>query len=141
MAENKTKPTGASVEDFLRAVPDERKRADALVLCQLMREATGSEPQMWGDSIVGFGTYQYTYTSGRSDSWPVVGFSPRKQNLTVYILSEFDRYDDLLARLGKFKTSKACLYFNKLSDIDPDVLRSLVAESVEAMKAKYPVQM
>lgn len=141
MAENKTKPTGASVEDFLRAVPEERKRADALVLCQLIREVTGSEPQMWGSSIVGFGTYWYTYSSGHSDVWPVVGFSPRKQNLTVYILTGFDRYDDLLPRLGKFKTSKACLYFNKLSDIDPDVLRSLVAESVVAMKAKYTVQM
>ncbi len=141
MAENKTKPTGASVEDFLHAVPEEKKRADALVLCQLIREVTGSEPKMWGSSIVGFGTYTYTYGSGHTGDWPVVGFSPRKQNLTVYLMPGFDGYDDLMARLGKFKTSKACLYINKLSDIDPDVLRTLVAESVKAMQAQYPVQM
>ena len=139
MAENKTKPTEAGVEDFLRAVPDEKKRADALVLCQLIREVTGSEPKMWGSSIVGFGTYHYTYASGHSGDAAVVGFSPRKQNLTVYIMPGFDGYGDLLARLGKFKTSKACLYINKLSDIDPDVLRTLVAESVKAMQAQYPV--
>ena len=138
MAENKTKPTEAGVEDFLRAVPDEKKRADALVLCQLIREVTGSEPKMWGSSIVGFGTYHYTYASGHSGDAAVVGFSPRKQNLTVYIMPGFDGYGDLLARLGKFKTSKACLYINKLSDIDPDVLRTLVAESVKAMQAQYP---
>ena len=139
MAENKTKPTEVSVEDFLRAVPDERKRADALVLCQLLREVTGSEPKMWGGSIVGFGTYTYTYGTGRTGDWPVTGFSPRKQNLTVYILPGFDRYDELLARLGKFKIGKSCLYFNRLDDIDPDVLRSLVAESAKAMEAQYPV--
>lgn len=141
MAENKTKPTGASVEDFLQAVPDEKKRADALVLCKLLNEVTGSEPRMWGESIVGYGVYSYTYATGRSDTWPVVGFSPRKQNLTIYLMSDFDRHADLLSRLGKCKTSKACLHFNKLSDIDPSVLRLLVAESVEAMKAKYPVEM
>lgn len=141
MAESKTKPTEASVEDFLRAVPDEKKRTDALVLCQLFREVTGSEPKMWGSSIVGFGTYTYTYGSGHTGDWPVVGFSPRKQNLTVYIMPGFDGYDDLMARLGKFKTGKVCLYINKLGDIDPNVLRTLVAESVKAMQAQYPVQM
>ena len=141
MAENKTKPTEASVEDFLHTVPEEKKRADALVLCQLFREVTGSEPKMWGDNIVGFGTYTYTYGSGHTGDWPVVSFSPRKQNLTVYIMPGFDGYNDLLARLGKFKTGKVCLYINKLSDIDPNVLRTLVAKSVEAMQAQYPVQM
>lgn len=142
MAENKTKPTEANVEEFLRAFPEEKKRADALGLLHLMQEVTGSTPKMWGSSIVGFGVYQYTYGSGRTGDWPVVAFSPRKQNLTVYLMPGYDQYfGELLSQLGKFKTGKGCLYFNKLEDINPVVLRELVAASVRGMQERYPTEM
>jgi hypothetical protein len=126
----KTQKTDASVSDFLNAVPDERKRRDAYAVLDLMGEVTGEEPAMWGPSIVGFGSYTYKYASGREGEWPLVGFSPRKRNLTLYIMSGFDAYESLLADLGKHKTGKACLYVNKLSDIDQETLRELVGQSV-----------
>ena len=135
MAENKTKPTDASVEEFLNAVPDERKRADSFRLVEIMREITGEEPVMWGDSIVGFGSYHYKYASGREGDAPLIGFSPRKASLTIYITPGFDRYGDLLGRLGKFTTSKVCLYVKRLSDVDEAVLRELIRDSVEVMRA------
>ena len=98
-----------------------------------MEEVTGEKAVMWGDSIVGFGTYHYVYASGREGDWPVTGFAPRKQALTLYIMSGFDQYDELLARLGKHSTGKSCLYIKRLSDVDVDVLRELVAESVAHM--------
>jgi hypothetical protein len=130
MAELKTKPNDASVQDFLQAVADERKREDSFTVLELMREITGAEPRMWGDSVVGFGRYHYKYSSGHEGSWFLTGFAPRKQNLTLYIMSGFDGYDDLLARLGKHKTGKACLYINRLAEVDLEVLRELVARSV-----------
>ncbi len=130
MAELKTQKNDASVEDFLRSVPNERKREDSLAILELMRDVTGEEPSMWGTSIVGFGTYRYRYASGREGEWFLVGFSPRKQNLTLYIMSGFDNYDSLLADLGKFKTGKSCLYINKLEDVDLPTLRELVKQSV-----------
>lgn len=135
MAELKTKVNDASVEAFLSAVPDEKKRADAFRVLAIMREETGEEPQMWGDSIVGFGTYHYKYASGREGDWPLTGFSPRKASLTLYITPGFDRYEDLLARLGKFTTGKSCLYVKRLSDVDEATLRELVRQSVEVMRA------
>lgn len=99
-----------------------------------MREVTGEEPSMWGTSIVGFGSYRYTYASGREGEWPLTGFSPRKQNLTLYIMSGFDSYADLLADLGKFKTGKSCLYINKLEDVDLDTLRELISQSLKHME-------
>ena len=102
-----------------------------------MREVTGERPKMWGSSIVGFGSYHYTYASGREGDWPVVGFAPRKQNLVLYIMPGFARYESLLARLGKHRTGKSCLYVNKLDDIDPEVLEELVRESVDEMKRRY----
>ncbi|MBK7218464.1 MAG: DUF1801 domain-containing protein [Candidatus Promineofilum sp.] len=135
MAENKTKPTDASVEEFLNAVPDERKRADSFRLVEIMREITGEEPVMWGDSIVGFGSYHYKYASGREGDQGLTGFSPRKASLTIYITPGFDRYGDLLGRLGKFTTSKVCLYVKRLSDVDEAVLRELIRDSVEVMRA------
>jgi hypothetical protein len=134
MAELKTKRNDASVEAFLGAIPDEKKRADAFAVLELMKRATGEGPAMWGDSIVGFGTYHYRYASGQEGDWPLTGFSPRKQNLTVYIVSGFDAYDELLERLGKYKTGKACLYINKLADVDPAVLEELVRRSAEHMR-------
>ena len=134
MAEPKTRLTDASVADFLQGVDDEQKRADCFELVDLMSDVTGEEPKMWGDSIVGFGTYHYKYASGREGDWMQVGFSPRKQSLTLYIMSGFSRYDELMKGLGKFKTGKSCLYVKRLSDVDRDVLRELIAQSVEHVK-------
>jgi hypothetical protein len=133
VAEPKTRKTNASVETFLNGIADEHKRQDSFVLMELMREITGSEPSMWGDSIVGFGGYQQTYSTGKSYEWPVIGFSARKQSLTLYIMSGFEQDDELLARLGKHTTSKACLYIKRLSDVDMTVLRELVEQSVAHM--------
>lgn len=130
MAELKTKQNDQSVTDFLKAVPDERRRDDSFAILDLMKEITGQEPKMWGDSIIGFGNYHYKYATGREGDWFVTGFSPRKQNLTLYIMSGFDEYDDLLTKLGKYKTGKACLYINKLTDVDLAVMRELIRKSV-----------
>lgn len=129
MAELKTQKTDASVEDFLNGVPDERKRQDSFAILELMRDVTGEEPAMWGSSIVGFGSYRYKYASGQEGEWPLVGFSPRKRNLTLYIMSGFEDYEPLLAQLGKYKTGKSCLYINKLEDVDLATLSELVSRS------------
>jgi hypothetical protein len=134
MAELKTRVNDASVADFLNGVGDDQKRADCFELVDLMKDVTGEEPKMWGPSIVGFGSYHYRYDSGREGDWMQVGFSPRKQALTLYIMSGFSRYEELLKRLGKHKTGKACLYVKRLSDVDRDVLRDLIAQSVEHVK-------
>ncbi|MEM8531728.1 MAG: DUF1801 domain-containing protein [Chloroflexota bacterium] len=130
MAELKTKQNETGVADFLNNIPDEKKRQDCLALQELMQQVTGAEPKMWGNSIVGFGTYHYKYASGREGEWFLTGFSPRKQNLTLYILAGFDQYDELLERLGKHKTGKSCLYIKQLADIDIVTLRELVQQSV-----------
>ena len=134
MTEPKTKPTKENVEQFLKKVENPMKRVDNFKILDLMKDITKEEPVMWGDSIVGFGSYHYKYASGREGNWPLVGFSPRKQNLTVYIMPGFDGYDDILKNLGKFKTGKSCLYINKLKDVDMQLLRELVLKSVEHMK-------
>ncbi|WP_445475408.1 DUF1801 domain-containing protein [Methanococcoides methylutens] len=134
MAELKTKKNEESVEAFLDTVENEKKRTDSFAIMNLMQEVTGEEPAMWGDSIVGFGSYTYKYASGRTGDWMLTGFSPRKQNLTLYIMPGFEQYDDLLSRLGKYKLGKSCLYIKKLEDVDQDVLRELVKQSVEYMK-------
>lgn len=118
MAEPKTKRTDASVEEFLNGIENEKKRTDSFAILELMKEVTGEEPQMWGTSIVGFGSYHYKYASGREGDWMLVGFSPRKQSLTLYIMPGFENYDELLGNLSKHKTSKSCLYINKLADVD-----------------------
>jgi len=135
MAELKTKKTAASVEAFLNAVEHDKRRADGFALLEMMREITGEEAAMWGESIVGFGSYHYKYASGREGDWFLAGFSPRKRNLTVYIMSGFDGYEALLAKLGKHKTGVGCLYINKLEDVDVQVLRELIRRSVEHMRA------
>jgi len=131
MAELKTRPNDTSVEEFLNGVADEQKREDCFTLVELMKQATDAEPKMWGDSIVGFGTYHYKYASGREGDWMLVGFSPRKQNLTLYIMSGFSRYEELMKSLGKHSTGKSCLYIKRLDDIDMPTLRTLVQESVD----------
>ncbi|HEX6385483.1 MAG TPA: DUF1801 domain-containing protein [Anaerolineae bacterium] len=135
MAEPKTRPNDESVEAFLNSVEDEKKREDAFALLELMKEVMGEEPVMWGDSIVGFGSYHYRYASGREGDSPLTGFSPRKRDLTLYIMAGFDQYDDLLERLGKFKTGKSCLYVKRLEDVNLDVLRELVRQSAEHVAA------
>ena len=134
MAENKTVKTGASVDEFMAAVENKRRKEDGLVLLDMMRDVTGLEPEMWGPSIIGFGSYHYRYESGREGDMPLIGFSPRKSNLSLYIMSGFDEYDDLLGKLGKHRKGASCLYINKLADVDVGVLRELVAQSVEHMK-------
>jgi hypothetical protein len=134
MAELKTKRNEQSVTDFINRVPDEQKRKDSLVILELMQRVTQEEPKMWGDSIVGFGSYHYKYASGHEDDAPLTGFSPRKQNLTLYIMPGFERYPKLMQSLGKHSTGKSCLYIKKLAEINLAVLEELVRQSVEVMK-------
>lgn len=137
MAELKTKQNDASVMDFLQSVENEQRRSDSLRLLRIMQEVTGEEPKMWGPSIVGFGSYHYRYESGREADWMLTGFSPRKQALTAYIMAGFDRYDELMAKLGTYTTGKSCLYLKKLDDVDESVLRELIDASCTHMKTKY----
>jgi hypothetical protein len=136
MAEPKTKATKASVAAFLAAIPDEQRRRDCKAVAKLMREATGEKPVLWGASIVGFGTYRYQYANGKEGDWPVAGFSPRKSELVVYVMPGFDRYGELLSRLGKHRTGKSCLYLRKLADVDLAVLEEIIFRSVAAMEKK-----
>lgn len=137
MAELKTRKTRKSVDKFLREIDNEQRREDCFALVEMMKEITGDEPRMWGPSIVGFGTYHYRYASGREGDWMKVGFSPRKQNLTLYIMSGFSDYEELMKKLGKFKTGKSCLYVKRLEDVDEKVLRKLVRSSVRYIDKTY----
>lgn len=136
MAELKTKPNKASIDKFLNSVKDEKKRNDSYKILELMKKITKEEPVMWGPSIVGFGKYHYKYESGREGDWFLTGFSPRKQNLALHIMSGFKRYDELMKKLGKYKTGSSCLYINKLEDVDMKILKELITESVKYMKQK-----
>ena len=133
-AELKTKVNKASVEGFLNKVKDESIRKDCLEILKMMKQVTKEEPKMWGSSIVGFGSYHYKGKSGREGDWMLTGFSPRKQNLTLYLMGGFDEQKDLLKKLGKHKTSVGCLYIKKLGDVDKKVLKTLVTASVKRMK-------
>ena len=138
MAELKTRENDGDVLAFLNAVPDEGKRADARRVMAIMREVTGEEPRLWGDNIVGYGHYHYKYASGREGDWFLTGFSPRKANLTLYITSGFEQFEDLRARLGKHTVGKSCLYVKRLSDLDEATLRELIGRSVAHMRATNP---
>lgn len=138
MAELKTRENEGDVEAFLAAVEDERRREDCRAVVGLMREVTGEAPRMWGDSIIGFGRYHYVYDSGREGDWFLTGVSPRKRSLTVYIMAGFDRYAELMAKLGKHRTGKSCLYINALEDVDLTVLRGLVDASVAHLRERHP---
>jgi hypothetical protein len=131
MAELKTKPTDESVEVYLNSIEKDTQRKDSFAILNMIRDVSKTEPVMWGSSIIGFGTYKYRYASGREAEWMKIGFAPRKRNLTLYIMDGFDQYDSLLSKLGKFRTGKACLYINKLEDVDLDVLREMVERSVD----------
>ncbi len=134
MAQLKTQPTKQSVERFLAGITDDTRRKDCRTVARIMKRVTGAKPKMWGPSMVGYGGYHYKYASGREGDWFVTGFSPRRQNLTLYIMAGFRRYDELMARLGKHKTGKSCLYIKKLDDVDVDVLEELIRQSVEHVK-------
>lgn len=135
--EQKTKPTSVSVADFIAAVEDPKRRADAEAACALLAEATGEPATMWGPSIVGFGAYHYRYASGHEGDAPLVGFSPRKANLVFYLYCDEGR-DDLLARLGKHKAGKGCVYVNRLSDVDTAVLKQMAVASADQLRSRYP---
>jgi Domain of unknown function (DU1801) len=136
MAELKTKP-GGDVTAFLESITDERKKNDCLALFKLMKQITKEEPILWGGRIVGFGTYEYKGKSGRSGTWFITGFAPGKANLTVYIMPGFSKYEELMKKLGKYKTGVSCLYMNSLNDIDSQVLKELITLSYQYMKEKF----
>ena len=138
MADNKTKPTKLSVAAFIDALTDQTSRADAKALVKLMQSATGEKPKMWGPSIIGFGSYHYTYESGREGDAPLIGFSPRKAATVLYGATGCGDSEALLAKLGKHSTGKGCLYIKKLADVDPKVLADMVVKSVAAKRARYP---
>lgn len=138
MAENKTRANGASVRAYLDAIPDAGRRADCEALGALMERVTGAPPVMWGDSIVGFDSYHYTYDSGREGDACLVGFSSRKGDISIYLSCGAPELETLLARLGRHKMGKACLYLRRLEDVDLQVLEQLVAESAAATRARYP---
>ncbi len=136
-SENKTKQTEASPADFIASVDHPRRREDGLVLLEFFNDVTGLEPRMWGDSIVGYGRYYYKYDSGREGEFMLTGFSPRKSALSFYVMSGFRNKPEKMKRLGKHKTGRACLYVNKLADIDMDVLKEIILEDLDYMRSKY----
>lgn len=141
MAELKTKLTTQKPEDYLNQIEPEEKRQDGFKLLELMESITGEKPQMWGASIVGFGKYHYkSERSSQEGDWPLIGFSPRKQNLTLYMMTGFKDVQPLLAKLGKHKTSVGCLYLKRLSDADPEILKTLIKKSFEEMKTLHGVK-
>ena len=137
MAELKTKETRASVTAFLNAIEDRQKRADCRAIAKIMREATGKSARMWGTSIVGFGKYDYQYASGHSGTSMLTGFSPRAQNITIYIMPGFKKFAAAMSKLGKYKTGKSCLYIKRLADVDQEILSILISDSVKEMHRIY----
>ena len=137
MAQNKTRPTDQSIDDFLNKVENTSRKKDSFKMLKIIKEITKLDPVMWGTSIVGFGSYHYKYTSGREGDMPLVGFSPRKQNLTLYIMDGFEKKDELLSKLGKHKLGKSCLYINKLQDVDITVLKEIINKSLEYIKSNF----
>jgi len=136
MAEPKTRPTEASVSAFLGTVADPARRAECRAVAKMLEEVTGEQPTMWGPSIVGFGRYRYRGANGKDAEWPVIGFSPRKTDLTLYLMPGVARFGALTAKLGRYKSGKSCLYVRRLADVDVKVLRQLCAASVKAMESK-----
>jgi len=135
MAELKTKLNNASVDEFITSIKDEQKRADCFQIAEIMKRVTKAEPKMWGTSIIGFGNYHYKYKSGREGDWFITGFSPRKQNLTLYVMGGFRGHEDLLKKLGRHSLGEGCLYIKKLEDVDTKVLKELVTKSVKQAKS------
>jgi hypothetical protein len=140
MAEPKTKPTNESVKDFLNRIPEAERREDCFAVAKMMEEITGDKPKMWGPSIVGFGSYHYKYASGREGDWPVTGFSPRKKDLTLYLMMGFEKRAELMEKLGKYSHAKSCLYIKRLSDIHIPTLKKLIKISVKDLEAYIRAQ-
>jgi hypothetical protein len=138
VAELKTQPTDEDVAAFLAAVADPQRRADCEQLVAMMSRATGAPPRLWGSSIVGFGSYRYQYDSGRAGQWCEVGFSPRKGDLSVYLMAGFDGLDEALARLGRHKLGKSCLYVKRLADVDLAVLQAMIDHAVAEIRRRHP---
>ena len=138
MAENKTKPTNVSVDDFLDSVPDPTRREDGKTLRSMMERISGYPAKMWGPTIVGFGFYRYRYESGHGGEWARIGFSPRDRELVLYLATGFERRQALMDRLGKYRTGKSCLYVKRLDDVDEQVLEELIRESLDHMRQAYP---
>ncbi len=138
MSELKTQVNDASVLDFIACVENKQRKEDALTLLALFSRITGEEAKMWGPSIIGFGEYTNTLASGKTNNWMRSGFSPRKQNLSLYVMAGLSERMDLVEKLGKTKTSKACLYINKLADVDMDILEQLIKADLEIMNKRYP---
>lgn len=136
---NKTTQTEASVSDFVDAIPDAQQRADSYALIRLMQEYSGHEPRLWGGSIIGFGSYHYKYASGHEGDAALLGFSPRKAAISLYISCDMEQHKPLLEQLGKYKMGKACIYLKKLSDIDEKVLRELCLNNIADLKGRYEV--
>ena len=134
MAELKTKQTDESVEKFLNRISDAERRADCLAVAKLMEEVTGQKPKMWGPSIVGFGSFHYKYATGREGDWLMIGFSPRKKDLTLYLMMGFEKHQELMKQLGKHSTGKSCLYIKRLSDIHLPTLKKLIKASVKQLQ-------
>ncbi|MBT5017541.1 DUF1801 domain-containing protein [Planctomicrobium sp.] len=135
MAENKTQPTDASVEEFLAVIEDDQVREDCLALIDIMQAITKSPPVMWGSSIIGFGTHHYKYASGREGDTPLTGFSPRKKNISLYVMDCLDAKTDLLEKLGKVKHGKSCIYVKRLEDIHLPTLKKMIRQSVKELKS------
>ena len=135
---NKTKENGADVTTFIEAVVNEQQRADAYKIVETMSRLSGQLPKMWGPSIIGFGQYHYTYESGREGDMCRIGFSPRKENIVLYVTDVFEEYAGLMAKLGKHKTGKSCLYIKRLSDINEGILQELCGRSLDHMRERYP---
>lgn len=138
MAENKTKPTAASIDAYLDSRASDEQRTDCKALMALLKKITRQSPTMWGPSIVGYGSYRYTYESGRTGEAPLTGFAIRGRELVIYVLAEGDEQQSLLSKLGKHKIGKACLYFKRLADLDKSILEQLVAGSIAEIKRRYP---
>lgn len=131
MAELKTKPHQGDVQQFIESIEHPKRKEDSKELLKIFAEILNEEPVLWGPSIIGYGSYHYKYPTGREGDWFLAGLSPRKQNMTLYIMAGFENYEELLSKLGKYKTGKSCLYINKLEDVNIDVLKKLIKESAK----------
>ncbi|HET6974805.1 MAG TPA: DUF1801 domain-containing protein [Pyrinomonadaceae bacterium] len=140
MAEPKTKPTNESVKDFLNRIPEVERREDCFAVAKMMEEITGNKPKMWGPGIVGFGTWHYKYASGHEGDWPIAAFSPRKKDLTVYLMMGFEKHKELMEKLGKHSKGKSCLHIKKLSDIHVPTLKKLIKTSIKDCMAYTKAQ-
>ena len=139
MSENKTKPTDVDINEFLNKIENPAQKEDTLKIINMMKEITGEDPKLWGESIIGFGEYRYKYASGREGDWFLTGVSPRKNNTTLYLSYGFENHSDLMGELGKYKTGKACLYIKKLEDINEAALKKLISRSAEEVKKRSHV--